>query len=215
MRKKASRLSPARKISLFICALIALYGGYYWGNRHVPLNRGIELIHLLEKPLKIAPFELTGPGNKPYTATDLTGHWSLLFLGYSSEGSDSGHQLTLATRIFNRLALQPELQRTIAVILLTVDPRRDTHKKLSLFVSHYSADFIALTGEETHIRGLATQLGMKYRREEGKSSDYTLQHSSSMALINPRGELAGLFTGRVDAGSIASDIMQLVDSYQQ
>ncbi len=56
---------------------------------------------------------------------------------------------------------------------------------------------------------------MKYRREEGKSSDYTLQHSSSMALINPRGELAGLFTGRVDAGSIASDIMQLVDSYQQ
>ncbi|MEJ1380095.1 MAG: SCO family protein [Candidatus Sedimenticola sp. (ex Thyasira tokunagai)] len=214
MRRKPTNLSPARKLALFIIALIALYGGYYWGNRHVPINQGLQLIHLLQAPQKITPFELTGPGNTPFTAADLTGHWSLLFLGYTGDESDSPHQLTLATRILNRLAVQPEIQSSTDFILLTVDPLRDNHKKLASFVGHYSTDFIALTGEDQQIRGLASQLGMKYRQQMGENGGYRIIHSSSMALINPRGELVGLFTGRVDASNIASDIQQLADSYQ-
>ncbi len=214
MRKKSANLTPIRKLSLFIISLVAIYGGYYWGNQQIPINQGLQLIHLLQQPQKITPFELTGPANTPFTAANLKGHWSLLFLGYTGEKSDSRDQLTLATHIINRLAVQPELQRNTTVILVTVDPKRDNLKVLTPFVSHYSADFIALTGEDKQIRQLASQLGMNYLREGGENGAYSINHSSSMALINPQGELVGLFTGRVDARSIASDIQQLADSYK-
>lgn len=214
MRMKPSTLSPARKLTLFVFALIALYGGYYWGNKEAPINRGLQLIQLLEMPLKVMPFVLDGPEDEPFTEADLAGHWSLIFFGYTGDGGEARHQMTLATRIFNRLAQWPELQGDTSVVLVTVDPARDSREQLADFVGHFSSDFTGLTGDPAQIAGLASQLGMKYRQLADPAGGYTISHSSSIALVNPRGELLGLFTGRVDPSTIASDIKQLADDYQ-
>lgn len=200
---------------MFAIALVALLGGYFWGSQHVPLNKGLKNIHLLEHPKTISAFQLTDLLGAPFTPANFTGHWNMLFIGYTRDEQTTPAQLTLATRIINRLADRPRLQQNTAVIFVTVDPEHDTPTALKPFIGHYSADFQALTGDNEQIRNLAHQLGMKYQRVEKKDGGYSIVHSSSIALISPQGELQGLFTGRVDASSIAHDIKQLADTHSQ
>ena len=200
---------------MFAVALAALLGGYFWGNQQVPLNKGLRNIHLLEHPKTISAFQLTDHLGAPFTPTNFTGHWNMLFIGDTRDAQAPPAQLPLAPRIINRRAARPRLQQKTEVIFVTVDPEHDTPEALKPFIRHYSADFQALTGDDEQVRGLAHQLGMKYQRVEKKDGGYSIVHSSSIALINPQGELQGLFTGRVDASSIAQDIKQLADTHNQ
>lgn len=200
---------------MFGVALTALLGGYFWGNQQLSLDDGLRNIQLLEQPKAISDFQLTDLLGAPFTPANLTGHWSLLFIGYIRDEETTPAQLILATRIINRLADRPRLQQETKVIFVTIDPENDTPETLKPYIRHYSADFRALTGDEKQIRNLAHQLGMKYKRVDKREDGYTIMHSSSIALINPKGELQGLFTGRVDASSIAQDIKQLADTDSQ
>lgn len=198
---------------MFAVALVAILGGYFWGNQQIPLNQGLKNLHLLEHPKTISAFQLTNLLGAPFTPANFTGHWNMLFIGYTRDEQTTPAQLTLATRIINRLADRPRLQQNTAVIFLTVDPEHDTPEALKPFIRHYSEQFQALTGDDEQIISLAHQLGMKYQRVEEKDGGYSIMHSSSIALINPQGKLQGLFTGRVDASSIAQDIKQLADTH--
>ncbi len=201
---------------LFAVAVAALFGGYYWGSLHAPKVSTHQVLRILERPVPLAPFELTDRNGLPFTLERLKGRWSLLFTGYTSSDQATRDLLVLATRVLNRLAQWPDLQRRTRVVFVSLDPARDTPGRLADFFAGYGADFVAVTGAPDQIRRLADQIGVTYKRVEGTSpGDYRIDHSTSIALVDPDARLVGLFTGLVDPASIAADIKQQADARDQ
>jgi len=212
LRQRKPR-STLQRIVLFAVAVISLFGGYYWGTQHAPTVSPYQVLSAFEHPQALQDFELLDQQMQPVTRERLKGRWNLLLTGYTSSDQATADLLTLATRIFNRLAEWSDLQADTQVIFITLDPEKDTPQQLADFFSRYSADFIALTGSESEIQTLTSQLGVRYKRVElGDDGSYRIDHSTSIALVDPEGRLVGLFTGRVDAVSIATDLQQLADS---
>lgn len=200
------------RLLLFVIAMSVLFGGYYWGNQNRPVPDRADRFHSTVKPQAMSPFLLTDHRGEPFTHASLKDHWNLVFFGYS-RGDETKVMLSLASRIYNRLAIDPELQRSFRAVLISVDPERDSPEVLEAFVSHYNQAFTALTGSLDEIDIVAEQLGATYRiRSDRRSTDYLIDHSSSMALIDPKGELLGLFTGVVDAAGIAQNIKSLSEA---
>ncbi|MES9911494.1 MAG: SCO family protein [Candidatus Sedimenticola sp. 4PFRAG1] len=209
MRQKPSR-NPLFKLVLFATALAVIYGGYHWGNRYSSYYTQTENLHLMQIPQQLTPFQLTDQHKKTFSIQRLKEHWSLIFFGYSHAEQTAGEMLTLATRVHNRLADAPELQKNLQVVFVTLDPQRDDHQVLEELVGRYSKDFIALTGDETEIRKLADQLGVIFKPRTG-AEEGIIDHGTSMALIDTQGELTGLFKGAVNAASMAADIKTVAE----
>ena len=200
------------RLLLFAIALTALYGGYYWGNQQRPSTSGDEQLRRVTQPIAVRAFLLTDDRGEPFTERELKGHWNLLFFGYA-RGEETKVMLTLASRIYNRLAASPDLQSAFRAVLISVDPVHDTAEELHRLVGSYNDGFIALTGSNDETEILAEQFGARYRASGDRlSQDYRIEHSSSMALVDPNGDLLGLFTGIVDPVGIAANIRTLSEN---
>lgn len=204
-----------QKLIMFVFALAALYGGYYWGNQYAPGKPTPNLIKLLPSPRPLKSPDLIDQFAEPFTAQQLKGHWSLVLFGYSHSPPESPEMLRLSTSVLNRLADKPVLRQMTRVIFVTVDPQRDQPDILKSFVGPYGPDFLGVGGSVAQINDFAGQLGANFRRQTGKDdADYRVEHSTSIALIDPQARLVGLFTGLVDAVNIASDMKLIAADYE-
>ena len=209
MRKQQKTRSPKQRLALFSAAVLALIGGYYWGNQHTPRELPPSALSQLQQPRPIQSLQLLDQFGSGFTEQRLHGRWNLLFFGYSNGDSARG-LLTLATQVVNRLADRPDLQDQLRVIFVTLDPDRDRPEDLRSFVGHYHPNFLALTGPADEIQRFARELGVRFeRRPQSADGDYQIDHGTSMALIDPDARLRGLFTGVVDAVTIATDFKQI------
>jgi protein SCO1/2 len=213
MRQQRNSRSPTQKLALFTAAVLAVYVGYYWGSQHGPRELPRQALSQLQDPVPIQSLQLLDQFGNAFTAQRLHGHWNLLFFGYRNSEQSTPALLTLAVQIVNRLAERRELQENLQVIFVTLDPDRDKPEVLQPFVGHYHPDFLALTGPMDEIRHLARQLGVQFQRQDEPSrEDYRIDHSTNMALIDPKGRTLGLFTGVVDAVTIASDLKLIAET---
>ena len=209
MRRSRGSRSPLAKLFFFVVGLATLYGGYYAGNRYAPVKPEYLNLHLLAKP---ADFEilLKDHYGNPFITRQLEGHWNLVLFGYTQAPDAAKAGLALVTEVKNRLAVSPELQSQTRAVLVTVNPSVDTSEKLHAFLVPYSPDFYGLTGTEDQVMHAARQLGVSIKRlPAAQDSPSRIDHGTSIALIGPDARLRGLFTGVVDAVSIATDIQKL------
>jgi len=214
VRNRQRTPSPLQRLVLFAIAVAALVGGYYWGNQHAPKNIALRAASLLQDPIALQPIALQDQFGEPFDNQRLADHWNLVMFGYTRSRNDSPALLELSTQILNRMADRPELQQNLRVLFVTVDPEHDTPEVLEEFLLFYRDDFVGLTAQPAFIRAFAGQLGARFRRRPAnKEGDYGIDHSTSMALVDPHGRLFGLFTGRVDAASIAHDLKLIMDKY--
>lgn len=214
MRHRQRNTSPLQRLVLFSIAVLALAGGYYWGNLHAPKNIEMLAASLLEDPIVLQPIALRDQFGEPFDNQRLAEHWNLVLFGYTRSRNTSPAMLTLSTQILNRMADRPELQKNMRVLFVTVDPEHDTPEVMGTFLMFYRDDFVGLTAKPASIRAFAGQLGVRFQRQPAdKEDDYRIDHSTSMALVDFHGRLFGLFTGKVDAASIAHDLKLIMDKY--
>lgn len=97
----------------------------------------------------------------------------------------------MMNRAYTKLqATYPNLQ----VVFISLDPDRDTPESLKAYTQLFNSNFIGVTGKIQELRKLQSQLGIYSDRDNSSSTnDYQLQHTSSILLINPQGQWAGLF----------------------
>ena len=95
------------------------------------------------------------------------------------------------------------------VIMVSVDPDFDTVAQLEHYVPSFNKEFIGYTGEFEQIASLATQLNAAFGRVPGREPEtYTVDHSISIAVIDPEGR----YTGIIKAPHQAQKISQILDS---
>ncbi len=191
-------------------ALLSLAAGIsVWRIHEAEKWGSLKSLVLLPEPRAIADFALTDQGGRPFSLQDLKGHWSLLFFGYTSCPDVCPNTLFQLHQAREMMLQQDSVAEPPQVYLVSVDPERDTPQKLTDYLRYFDPAFIGLRGEDTQMRALTRQLGVAYFIEthEEDRNDYQVDHSASLLLVNPRGELRGLLPAPHEAAVIAQDVM--------
>ena len=120
----------------------------------------------------------------------LNGHWTLLFFGYTFCPDICPTTLAQLRQI--RTQLPPAIRERLQVILVSVDPSRDTPQQLKQYLSYFDESFVGLTGTPEGLEVLATGLSIPYVPADTSKPNYIVQHSGSLALVGPDGTQRGL-----------------------
>ena len=98
-----------------------------------------------------------------------------------------------------------------AVIFVSVDPLRDTRELLDQYMTAFDPTFVGLRGNDDELMPLLKTLGVFYQRHDDKDTkNYTVDHSTGIYLIDPKGRLAAVFTSPHDAKQMADDFAGIV-----
>lgn len=162
--------------------------------------------YLFEDPRAVNPFTLTNHKGQAYTEASLPGTWTLAFFGFS-------HCVDICPTTMSTLAkmyaeLKPKEKADLNVVLISVDPERDTPEVLADYVRGFNPDFMGVTGDIARIKQLALQwnTGFEAAAEQTdiaeKSANYQVTHSGNLVLINPQGELQGFIRPPLEHGSL-------------
>ena len=122
--------------------------------------------------------------------------WTLIFFGFT-------HCPDICPTTMAELAeLKSQLAGTEAsdarVVMVSVDPARDTPDRLAQYVPYFHPDFIGVTGEFAEILSVAQRLNAPFRKVSEPDGGYQMEHSANVMLMNPRGDYHGFFRAPLD-----------------
>jgi protein SCO1/2 len=178
-----------------LIAFVALVIGVYAAINIAPPSNINKTQHVSTYPQARAlpDFQLVDHNNQSFTPENLIGHWSLVFVGYTYCPD------ICPTTLAELKSIYPELQKIptdfpIQVVLMSVDPKRDTPKRLNEYIHFFHPDFIAVSGEHVQLFPLVRAMGMMYSMSESTDNpNYLVDHSSSVAVVNPKAQVVGRF----------------------
>jgi protein SCO1/2 len=202
------------KSSIAIVALLALIGGFSisWflsSNKPVELEAGLWFG---DQARALPEFELVNHDNQPLTRSSLNGKWSLIFFGYTH--CPDICPVSLQTMAEMLVAIEdPDVLEAMQVYFVSVDPERDKPEILAAYVTYFNPAFIGATATQEKLTPLTRSLGIAHdiRNKSEASTDYDVDHSSAIVLINPQAEFAGLFGAPHDALAMARDMTRIVE----
>jgi protein SCO1/2 len=168
---------------------------------------------VLSPARKIAVPALTKDNEKTFTLDDLTGQWHLLFFGYTH--CPDICPATMGVVAQAKKTAEEAHQIFPEVIFISVDPERDTAEMLGKYVRYFDKDFIGVTGNKDLIKALALQMSVVFMATPAKknpaASDYIVDHSSALLLLNPEGKLAAFLNPPHDPKTILKDFQTVVN----
>jgi len=156
---------------------------------------------VLPKPRIIEPFELIDHNGKSFTLAQLENKWTLMFFGFTHCPDVCPATMSVLKK-FDEL-MQGELEEDdYQVVLLSVDPARDTPEVLKPYVEYFNPDFTGVTGEFLSLQKLATNLSASFYKVPGGGENYQVDHSANIVLINPYGHYHGFYKPQLDPAKI-------------
>jgi protein SCO1/2 len=154
---------------------------------------------------EIKPFTLVDHHGNDVSVENLTGDWQLMFFGFTFCPDICPTTMGVLNRAISDLKEKPQ------VIMVTVDPERDTPEALARYVPSFNPDFVGYTGTFDDIVGLATNLNVAFGKVPGKEpGTYTMDHSASIVVIDPQGRYAGFIKAPHQSTNIAQVLSSLM-----
>ena len=159
------------------------------------------------------PFALVDHNGHPKTDKDFRGRYMLIYFGYTYCPDICPTALQSMTQALDQV--DPETQKNIIPIFITVDPERDTAKQLSAYVDNFHPSMIGLTGTPAEIAKTAQVYRVYFGRAKGIDEEltgYLMDHSSIVFLMDPDGEYVTHFTHATSPEKMAERLAKVVRS---
>jgi len=153
----------------------------------------------------IPQFELKDNHGKVFNNASLKNHWTLMFFGFTHCQDLCPTTLSMLNKAYNNLE-KTDKNGLPQVVFVTIDPKRDNVTRMNTYVSSFNKHFIGLTGSQNQITALTQAMGILAMPLPGESD---IDHSGAVLLINPKGQLHGLFGTPHDAQVVASDFQKI------
>jgi len=183
--------------------LLGLIVGILLQQRSLSPEQYVELRYYpLNQLKKIEVDSLMTHRGTSFLTGDLEGHWSLLFFGYSYCPDVCPTTLGVLNNVARELS-GADAPGKLQVVMVTVDPDRDTAAKLAGYVPYFNSDFVGVTGEVDAILALTAQLNIGFEKViaagdgETAATDndtYEVAHSTQIVVVNPNGYYTGMLT---------------------
>ena len=165
---------------------------------------------LLDPPRPLPEMHLTDQNERPFTLDRLRNHWTFVFFGFTNCPDVCPATLGILAQIEKQLQPLPANQRP-QIVLISVDPERDTPQQLASYVKFFSPSFSGVTGSTEAIESLTRALGVPVAISKGAGGAYTVDHSAAIFLIDTQGRMRALFSTPHAPNNIAADYRMIVE----
>jgi len=133
--------------------------------------------------------------------------WQLAAFGYTHCPDVCPMTLHKTAMLLNELG---NVADRVQVWFVSIDTDRDDPAQVKGFVSKFDSRIKGLTGDAAVVQALANDFNIMTRRFQGKTAlAYTLEHSSFLYLIDPRGKIRLMYPATADPKGIAADLRVL------
>jgi len=157
---------------------------------------------------ELPDFSLLDHHGQPFTRAALQGHWSLLYFGYTHCPDLCPATLSTLAAMEKRLsptALRPQ------VVFISADVARDTPAQLATYVPYFEPSFLGVTGRrQADVETLAAELGIAVALNRQPDGSYSVDHSSAILVVDPRGRMAAVLTGPFTEAALQTDYLAIV-----
>ena len=170
----------------------------------------------LPMPKEIADFQLTDNTGKAFNKDNLKGHWTMMFFGFTNCGMVCPTTMASLNSMYRTLQQQIPDKQLPNVVMVSVDPERDTQEKMNDYVTTFNKNFIGARAELPEITQLEKELhlvAVKMQAGTGKNQ-YTINHSAEIMVFNPEGKLQAFMSYPHDAQQMVIDYKNMLRTQQ-
>ena len=186
---------------MILVVAMAAVGGFWLAHR---LDHSIPTLTSgtwLPRPRDPGEFSLIDQNNAQFTAARLKGAPTMVYFGYT-HCPDVCPVTLLQLAQLVKTGVVPGLR----VVFISVDPARDTPAQLAQYVHAFDPDFIGLTGTPAMLQTVAHNFGVAFLRVDLPGGDYSMDHSSTLFLMDRNGHNVAVFNAPYDVKSLTDDL---------
>lgn len=168
-------------------------------------------IFVLPAPSPLPAFALVDQRGEPADETVFDGYWNLVFFGFTHCPDVCPTTLQVLSAAKQELAAagQSPLPR---IVLVSVDPERDTPEVMAAYLAYFGDDNLGLTGSEEEIRKLTGALGIYFEKRPTDGDNYSVDHSAAVLIVDPDGNFYGLVSGPHQVENYVNDLPRVLGS---
>lgn len=186
---------------------LAAFFHYNDERRAVPKgHQGGGLRNVANGPIIGGPFTLINTEKQTITERDFLGNWVLLYFGYTSSPDIGPEQVQMMAKAIDILESKQNIK--ILPVFVTIDPQRDTPSQLQAYLKEFDSRIIGLTGPVAAIRQMAQEYRVYFKKVEEDGSDYLVDCSHNMYLLNPKMEVMRCFGVEYNAEELSEAIQK-------
>ena len=190
--------------SVLAALLVGIAGWFVVVPRLQPQVFNAQVMQGVDAP----DIELQGSNGQPVSLADFEDQVVVVYFGYTF--CPDVCPITLSKLARARAMLGDDAD-DVQVVMVTVDPERDTPEVLREYAARFDPTFLGLTGDPADIDRIATIYGVYYQAVDTESkAGYLVDHTSTVMVIDRSGELKLLVSFDATDNEIAEDLSYLV-----
>ena len=178
---------------------------------------------ILSKPLSLPKVALQRYGHDAFTNDDFKDHWTLLFFGFTNCPKVCPTTMAQLNAMIESLQQKVTAEHMPQVIMVSVDPARDTAKRMHSYVTSFNPNFIGLRTDEAAISNLALAMNVSYAKVDMKGMNhdhmhmdhYTMTHTATISVIGPAGQVRAYLSYPHHGQEMANDYLSILGFYHQ
>lgn len=153
-------------------------------------------------------FSLTGPDGEVVESGSLQGKPVLIFFGFTSCPDVCPTTLAQLSVVMKKLGTQAD---DIQMVLVSVDPGRDTPEVMKTYTAQFGPWLLGLTGSEQALNTLREAYGVYAAMESSdEKGAYNVMHTAAVFVFDEKGRARLLISDVSDIDAVVSDIKQLL-----
>jgi protein SCO1/2 len=158
-------------------------------------------------------FELTAADETRISLKDYRDHIVIVFFGYTSCPDVCPTGLYTLKQVMHKLGKD---SRQVQVLLISVDPERDSAERLREYVSYFHRDFIGLTGTLEEITRVAKAYLTDFMKEPPlPDGGYQVSHGVFFYLLDKQGRVRALHDPTSTTAQIVMDVRSLLAEHKE
>ncbi|WP_122258930.1 SCO family protein [Pseudomonas syringae] len=166
-------------------------------------------IVLLSKSRPLPALSMSDQNGATVALDDLKGKWTLMFFGYTFCPDICPTTLAQIKQI--RTELPEKVVERMRVVLVSVDPDRDTPQQLKQYLGYFDKQYIGLTAPVADIQTLANAVSIPFIPADTSKANYFVDHSGNLALIGPDGTQRGFIRAPLNNQKLVKQLPGLLE----
>lgn len=166
---------------------------------------------VFDPPRTLVDFSVPATTGDDFTLSEHRGEVILIYFGYRSCPDFCPNTLSQLRLMYHELG---EPADKLKVIFATIDPERDTLDYMRQYIANFNDDFIGLRTEGQSLQSLEQEFGVVAEKQiVGDSAlSYLYDHTASLFLIGPTGQLEGQYLYGTGYRDIVHDLQIIFQS---
>lgn len=184
-----------------IVTILVLIAGVYFLRPHTFHGT------VIQSPEPSYDFTLTSVDGD-VSLSDFRGKIVLIYFGYTFCPDICPGTLGNVAQALRNMGTQAD---DVQLIMVSLDPERDTPEKLAEYMGHFHPSFIGVTGSKEKLDEVAALYGIFYQKAEGSdATGYLIDHTATLMVLDREGYLKLVFPFGVTAEEIADDLKYMI-----